>query len=88
MPVPMDHNMQDNYDMIMAEAQSPHDHAIDNIPAPQEDHQGTQLPVGGSPKGPSQQSKPERRESPGEAAMQALRDRVAGNTTKTKGKKK
>ena len=88
MSVPMDHNSQDNYDMIMAEAQSPHDHMIDNIPQATEHHTGTALPVGGSPKGPPQQSKPERRESPGEAAMQALRDRVAGRSTVTKGGKK
>ena len=87
MSVPMDHNNQNNYDEIMASAMSPRDHEIDNIPQATEHHDGTTLPTGGSPKPQAQQSKPERKESPGEAAMKSLRDRVAGHTTQTKGKK-
>jgi hypothetical protein len=45
MAVPMDHNQQDNYDYMQAEAMDPADHEVDNIPQATQHHDGTQLPV-------------------------------------------
>ena len=88
MSIPNEHNNQNNYDEYMAEVQDPRDHPVDNIPSPQEDHWGTELPTGTQPM--KQQKGSEggpKKETVGMQALAALKAKLEGGSTKTKGKK-
>ena len=87
MSVPLDHNNQNNYDEYMAEVQDPRDHPVDNIPSPQEDHWGTELPTGIQPKQQKGSEGGPKKETVGMQALAALKKHLEGGSTKTKGRK-
>ena len=88
MSVPGDSNSQDNYDSIMGAIMDPSMHPVDNIPQASIQHDGTQLPVASQPKSQSGSMGSAKRETVGEQALQALKARLEGGTTVTKGKGK
>ncbi len=94
MSVPMDHNNQDNYDMLMGSPMDPGDHSIDNIPEASIQHDGTEMPTQGSPQPVQQTSKPGSNAAIGQQVLEKLKEHMQGGSTKTsaradtKGKKK
>ena len=87
MPVPMDSNEQDNYDLIQGTPMHPHDHPSDNIQPATDHHDGTTLDVGPRPKEQRGSEGGPKKETVGDQALQALKERMQGGSTKTKGKK-